>query len=85
MYIMDQDFKFSMLTKRQLLKLASSYNLKIQGAMPNNTTTIEELLELVEKNLKVLEDGAIVKKDESKSFNEVKVSGSGVGVRITII
>jgi len=82
---MDQDFKFSMLTKRQLLKLCLSYNLKIQGSTPNDINTKEELLELVEDNLKVLDDGGIVKKDESRSFNEVKISGGSANVRITII
>lgn len=82
---MDEDFKFKDLTKRQLLKLCLSYSLKIEGSVPNHSNTYEELLELVENNLKVLKDGAIVKNDGSKSHNEVKVSGGSANVRITII
>ena len=82
---MEEDFKFSDLTKRQLLKLCLSYNLKIEGSVPNDSNTIEELLELVETHLKVLDDGAIVRKDKGKSHNEVKISGGNANVRITII
>jgi len=78
------DFKFNMLSKRQLLKLASAYNVKIQGAMPNDKTSYEELLELIEKSLSILEDGSIIRNDEKQSYKEVKLSG-GSKVRMIII
>ena len=36
-------FTFDELSKRQLLKLASAYNVKAQGAMPNDKMELEEL------------------------------------------
>lgn len=78
------DFKFNLLTKRQLLKLASAYSIKIQGAMPNDHTSFEELLEVIENNLKILDDGSIVKKDEKPNEKEVRLSG-GSKIRMIII
>lgn len=78
------DFKFNMLSKRQLIKLAIAYGIKIQGALPNDYNSNEELLELIENNLKILDDGSIVKKDEKPSEKEVKLSG-GSKVRMIII
>jgi hypothetical protein len=81
------EFKFEMLSKRQLLKLASAYSVKIQGSMPNNHTSEEELLSAVKKQLKILDDGSILRHDEKDSLNydrEVKLTG-GAKVRMIII
>lgn len=78
------EFKFNMLSKKQLLKLASAYSVKIQGAMPNSKTSDEDLLEAIESQLIVLEDGSIERKDKKESHNEVKITG-GSRVRIIIL
>jgi len=84
---MDKEFAFTFdeLSKRQLLKLASAYNVKQQGAMPNDKTSLEELRELIKKNLKIEDDGTIVKISEKvDSDKEVKLAG-GARVRMIII
>jgi hypothetical protein len=78
------DFKFKDLSKKQLLKLASEYNVKVNGSLPNNTTSEEELIELIENQLQVLEDGSIVRKDNKPSHKEVKLQG-GAKIRLIII
>jgi len=81
------EFNFDMLSKRQLLKLCNYYSLKINGALPNNFTSDEELLNLVKDNLIIEEDGMIVKKDEEnnkKQPNEIKLYG-GSKIRMIII
>jgi hypothetical protein len=52
---MDKEFAFTFdeLSKRQLLKLASAYNIKQQGAIPNDKMDLEELRELIKNNLKI--------------------------------
>jgi hypothetical protein len=78
-------FTFDELSKRQLLKLASAYTIKHQGAMPNDKMDIEELRELIKKNLKIEEDGTIIKTSEkNENDKEVKLSG-GARVRMIII
>jgi hypothetical protein len=79
-----EDFKFSMLSKRQLLKLCSAYDVKIQGALPNDKDSLEDILELVENTLQILDDGSIVRRDEKITPKEVKLSG-GSKVRMIII
>jgi hypothetical protein len=81
---METEFNFDELTFRQLIKIASAYNLKINGAQPNTSVPVEELRELVKSNLKILKDGSIVKNDETKSYNEVSLTG-GAKVRMIII
>ena len=78
------DFNFDMLSKRQLLKLAGAYNVKLNGSMPNTKDPIEDIIEKIKEELKVLEDGAIVRKDEKKSHNEIKLIG-GNACRMIII
>jgi len=78
------EFKFDMLSKKQLLKLCSYYSLKIQGAMPNYFTSDEDLLKLVNDNLKVLDDGSIAKKDDKETDVEIKLLG-GSKIRMIII
>jgi len=78
------EFKFNMLSKKQLLKLASAYSVKIQGSMPNSKTSDEDLLEAIESQLIVLPDGSIERKDKKESYNEVKITG-GSRVRIIIL
>lgn len=80
----DLDFNFKMLTHRQLLKLASAYNVYIQGTMPNGKTPYEDLLEVIEKNLEVTSDGSIKRKDD-KSGNKEASFLLGSGVRVIII
>jgi hypothetical protein len=78
-------FTFDELSKRQLLKLASAYTIKQQGAMPNDKMDIEELRELIKKNLKIEPDGTIVKtSEEDNNDKEVKLTG-GARVRMIII
>jgi len=81
---MNDDFDFNMLSRKQLLKLCSYYNLKIQGSMPNYSTSDDDLQELVRDNLKVLEDGTIAKKDNKAIDSEVKLLG-GSKIRMIII
>jgi hypothetical protein len=78
------EFKFNMLSKKQLLKLASAYSVKIQGAMPNSKTSDEDLLNAIESQLTVLPDGSIERIDKKESYNEVKITG-GSRVRIIIL
>ena len=78
------EFNFDMLSKKQLLKLCSAYNVKIQGTMPNDSMSYEELLELVKEHLVVLDDGSIVRKDDKKNHHEVKLQG-GSKIRMIII
>lgn len=80
----DLDFKFSMLTQRQLLKLCSAYNVYIQGAMPNYKTDYDELLKIVEDQLEVLDDGTIQRKDEKKTNKDASFL-LGSGIRVIII
>lgn len=80
----DLDFNFKMLTHRQLLKLASAYNVYIQGAMPNAKTPYEDLLEVIEKNLEVTSDGSIKRKDDKNGNKEASFL-LGSGVRVIII
>lgn len=78
-------FTFDELSKRQLLKLASAYSIKQQGAMPNDKSSIEELRELIKKNLKIEDDGTITKiSEKTENDKEVKLSG-GARVRMIII
>jgi len=84
---MDKEFAFTFdeLSKRQLLKLASAYSIKQQGAMPNDKMDIEELRDLIKKNLKIEDDGTITKlSDKTANDKEVKLSG-GARVRMIII
>lgn len=78
------DFNFNMLSRKQLLKLCSYYSLKIQGAMPNQYTTDEELYQLVSDNLVVLDDGTIARKDDKTITSEIKLLG-GSKIRMIII
>jgi hypothetical protein len=78
------DFKFSMLTIRQLIKLCSEYKVFIQGAMPNYNTPYADILEVVEKELEVLDDGTIQRKDSKSSHKEASFL-SGSGIRVIII
>jgi len=80
----DLGFEFSMLSKKQLLKLCIHYSLKMHGSIPNNYNTEEELLKLVEDNLKVNDDGSIARKDNAESEKEVKLMG-GSKIRMIII
>ena len=59
-------------------------NVKVNGSLPNNTTSEEELIELIENQLEVLEDGSIVRKDNKPSHKEVKLQG-GAKIRLIII
>jgi hypothetical protein len=78
-------FTFDELSKRQLIKLASAYSIKQQGAMPNDKSSIEELRELIKKNLKIEDDGTITKiSEKTENDKEVKLSG-GARVRMIII
>jgi hypothetical protein len=78
-------FTFDELSKRQLIKLASAYSIKLQGAMPNDKSSIEELRELIKKNLKIEDDGTITKiSEKTENDKEVKLSG-GARVRMIII
>ena len=53
--------------------------------MPNDKMDIEELRELIKKNLKIEEDGTIIKTSEkNENDKEVKLSG-GARVRMIII
>lgn len=84
---MDKEFAFTFdeLSKRQLLKLALAYNIKQQGAMPNDKMDLEELRELVKKNLRIEDDGTIIKTSEKTDTDkEVKLAG-GARVRMIII
>jgi hypothetical protein len=84
---MDKEFAFTFdeLSQRQLLKLASAYSIKQQGAMPNDKMDIEELRDLIKKNLKIEDDGTITKlSDKTTNDKEVKLSG-GARVRMIII
>jgi len=81
---MDEFFKFNMLSRKQLLKIASAYTVKIQGSMPNNKTSDAELLEAIESQLVVLPDGSIERQDKKEPYNEVKITG-GSRVRIIIL
>jgi hypothetical protein len=78
------DFNFEMLSQRQLLKLCAAYDIYIQGAMPNHKTDHQELLNVVNKELEVLDDGTIQKKNAKPSAKEARML-SGNGIRITII
>ena len=78
------EFNFDMLSRKQLLKLCSFYSLKIQGAMPNQYTSLEDLLKLVKDNLKVTDDGTIAKTDEKTDTKEFEVKLLG-GSRIRMI
>jgi len=78
-------FTFDELSKRQLLKLASAYSIKQQGAMPNDKSDLEELRELIKKNLKIEDDGTITKiSEKTETDKEVKLTG-GARVRMIII
>jgi ACT domain-containing protein len=78
------DFNFDMLTMRQLIKLAGAYNVKLNGSIPNIHDSMEDIVTKIKEELKVLEDGAIVRKDEKKSHNEIKLLG-GNSCRMIII
>jgi hypothetical protein len=78
------DFNFEMLSQRQLLKLCAAYDIYIQGTMPNNKTDHQELLDIVNKELEVLDDGTIQRKNTKPSVKEARML-SGNGIRITII
>jgi hypothetical protein len=80
----DLEFNFNMLSRRQLQKLCNYYSLKISGALPNKYTTDEELLQLVEENLQVLDDGTIARKEDKEDIIEVKLLG-GSRIRMIII
>lgn len=78
-------FTFDELSKRQLLKLASAYSIKIQGAMPNDKMDLDELRKLIRENLKIEDDGTIIKiTDKDNNDKEVKLAG-GARVRMIII
>jgi hypothetical protein len=84
---MDNDeleFKFSMLSKKQLIKLCGAYNVKINGSIPNNNDSLEDILYAVELQLKVLDDGSIMRKDDKNIHNDAKFHG-GNKVRLIII
>jgi hypothetical protein len=78
-------FTFDELSKRQLLKLASAYNIKKQGAMPNDKMDLDELRDLIKENLKIEDDGTIIKiTDKDNTDKEVRLAG-GARVRMIII
>jgi hypothetical protein len=78
------EFSFSMLTKRQLVKLAAAYNVKVNGALFNTSDPLEDILKAVNEELTVLEDGSIVRKDSKEAHKEIKLEG-GAKVRMIIL
>ena len=80
----DLEFKFEMLSRKQLQKLANYYSLTIYGSLPNKFTSDEELLKLINDNLKVLDDGTIAKKNEDNKEDKVEIKLLG-GSRIRMI
>jgi hypothetical protein len=81
---MELDLKFNELSRKQLMKLCSYYSLKIQGSMPNQFTSDEDLLNLVSDNLNISEDGTILKKGE-KIDAEIRISKGQNRLRMIII
>lgn len=77
-------FKFDMLTLRQLIKLCSAYNIYIQGAMPNDKSSYQDVLEAVSNELILEPDGDIYRKSDKPSEREARLLKWN-GVRVIII
>jgi hypothetical protein len=80
----NSEFNFNMLSRKQLLKLANAYNVKINGGLANPKTSDDELHDAINEQLSVLPDGSIERKDKSTPHNEIKIQG-GARVRIIIL
>jgi hypothetical protein len=67
----DDDFKFSCLKRKQLLKIVDGYSLDIDRTLPR-----KKLIKEMEKKVSILEDGTVVhSEDKDKSKEEVEGSG----------
>ena len=80
---MDQ-FRFDMLTLRQLIKLCSAYSIYIQGAMPNNKSPYQDVLEAVTNELNLGPDGDIYRKSDKPSEREARLLNWN-GLRVIIV
>ena len=78
------EFNFEMLTMRQLLKLCSTYNIYIQGAMPNYKTPYQDILDVVNKELNLESNGLIQRKNDKPSDKEARIIKNNA-IRVVIV
>jgi hypothetical protein len=83
--MLDDDFKFSCLKRKQLLKIIDGYNLDIDKTLPR-----KKLLQEMEKKVCTLDDGTVVHiEDKDKSKDEVEGSGKYkthlIGIKIKFL
>jgi hypothetical protein len=69
--MLEDDFKFSYLTRSQLIRIIEVYNLDIDKSLPR-----KKLLEEINKKLSILDDGTIVHK-EDKNLTKEQLEGTG--------
>lgn len=83
--MIDDDFKFSCLKRKQLLKIVDGYNLDIDKTLPR-----KKLLQELEKKVCTLDDGTVVHiEDKDKTKDEVEGSGKYkthlIGIKIKFL
>jgi hypothetical protein len=69
--MLEDDFKFSYLTRSQLIRIIEVYNLDIDKSLPR-----KKLLEELSDKLSILDDGTIVHK-EDKNLTKEQIEGTG--------
>ena len=83
--MIDDDFKFSCLKRKQLLKIVDGYNLDIDKTLPR-----KKLLQELEKKVCTLDDGTVVHiEDKDKSKDDLEGSGKYkthlIGIKIKFL
>ena len=69
--MLEDDFKFSYLSRSQLIRIIEVYNLDIDKTLPR-----KKLLEEINNKLNIKDDGTIVYK-EDKNMTKEEIEGSG--------
>jgi len=69
--MLEDDFKFSYLTRSQLIRIIEVYNLDIDKSLSR-----KKLLEEMNNKLSILDDGTIVHK-EDKNLSKEQIEGTG--------
>jgi len=83
--MIDDDFKFSCLKRKQLLKIIDGYNLDIDKTLPR-----KKLLQELEKKVCTLDDGTVVHiEDKDKSKDDLEGSSKYkthlIGIKIKFL
>lgn len=69
--MLEDDFKFEYLKRKQLTRIVDVYNLDIDKSLPR-----KKMLELINDKLEIQNDGTIVhKEDKEKTKDELKGTG----------